>query len=251
MTVVLLFLCSFSGHTGPADANVQMCVDHFPPRQIQTPDGHWTGYSVAVVQAIADRAKVSLTFTINTPFGRCLKYMKSGETQIMSGLRRTDERLEYMHMEPYSIASTSLLFSRTASELNISQPRQLAGLIVGVMRGFTYAKEFERMRDHIQLVEVGSLSAGFGMLNKGRIDVMMATDYYGYYQMQKEHSRGQFKVQPLSFTTDSPVYIGLSKAGLSDDISLRLQDATRALRKDGTIQAILQAHKPQVVSTSN
>lgn len=226
-----------------APASIELCVDNFPPRQILNEDGSWAGHSVDVVRALMAHLKIPLSITDDTPFPRCLLKMQQGETDLMVGLRKNPQRETYMQMMPYSVAATSLFFSRNDFPEKINKLEDLQGRIIGAVRGFTYSQGFELFRHRLQLVEVHSLDAGFGMLKKGRIELMLATDYLGHSIISKAEFDGQFQAQPLALTTEAPVYIGLSKRSPAFIRAEQIQTAVDTLRKQGLFEAILKRSK--------
>lgn len=226
-----------------APASIELCVDDFPPRQILNNDGSWSGHSIDVIRALMAHLKIPLTITDDTPFPRCLLKMQQGETDLMVGLRKNSQRETYMQMMPYSIAATSLFFSRNDFPEKINKLEDLQGRVIGAVRGFTYSQWFELFRHRLQLVEVHSLEAGFGMLEKERIELMLATDYLGHSIISKAEFHGQFKAQPLALTTEAPVYIGLSKRSPAFIWAEQIQTAVDTLRKQGLFEAILKRSK--------
>ncbi|ALS97989.1 hypothetical protein AT746_06735 [Lacimicrobium alkaliphilum] len=237
--------CLAQSNSAPADvpASVELCVDDFPPRQILNKDGSWSGHSIDVIRAIMAHLDIPLTITADTPFPRCLLKMQQGETDLMVGLRKNPEREAYMQMMPYSVAATSLFFSKSDFPGQINKLTDLQDRVIGAVRGFTYSQGFELFRHRLQLVEVHSLDAGFGMLQKGRIELMLATDYLGQIIINKPEFSGQFKAQPLALTTEAPVYIGLSKQSPAFIWAERIQAAVDTLREQGHFEAILKRSK--------
>ncbi|WP_168171506.1 transporter substrate-binding domain-containing protein [Lacimicrobium sp. SS2-24] len=223
--------------------SLRLCVDHFPPRQVLNEDGSWSGHSIEIVRELADYLKVPLLISNNTPFPRCLLDMQEGEADLMVGLRKNPERDAYMQLMPYSIAATSAFFSRADSNIQVQALSDLQGRIIGAVRGFTYTEGFESVRDHLNLVEVHAIEAGFGMLKRKRIDLMMATDYLGELVINKPEFKGLFIAQPLTLTTEAPVYIGLSRHSPAYGFAPRIEKAVEHLREQGRFDKILQQSK--------
>jgi len=188
-----------------------MCVDHYPPLQVIT-DNMVTGENVEVTKQLVRKLGLELTFTSDTPFVRCLEYLKTGQVDLMAGLLRSEERAKFAHLFLYDDLTVKTFFRhRTGKEINRFE--DLAGLNVAVLRG---VRQFSKFDDaplgFFNKIEVNTLPAAFGMLNKKRVDLVAATDYYG---LQILNSNDVYKANIVQVAyreqSGTQVYIALSK----------------------------------------
>ncbi|NMH60413.1 substrate-binding periplasmic protein [Alteromonas ponticola] len=216
-----------------------MCIDHFPPRQIIEEGKEPTGYSVEIVKAVIQEAGLTLGFTPDTPFTRCLRMLKYGQSDLMAGLIDTPERQEYMVLLPYSSESVKRFFSLKSLKRNIETLDDLKGLSVSTVRGFEYPEEFEQVESSIDVTRVGSVEAAFEMVRLKRIDVVIVSDFRGKHYSQLPRFDDQLKSHPLTLAPPKPVNIGISKKGNAFKYLPQIERAVKKLQKNGTIEALL------------
>jgi len=82
-----------------------------------------------------------------------------------------------------------------------------------LLRGVQQSKEFDQAPSgYFNKVEVGSLLAAFSMLEKGRIDAVVCTDYYGDAILKRTTAFAQTLVKSsYTMQQDTQVFIAVSK----------------------------------------
>jgi len=191
---------------------MKMCIDHYPPLQIILPNGSVTGENVEVTRQLVERMGLQLTFTLNTPFTRCLVLLKHGLVDIMAGLTATLERREQYHMLLFDDSMLKAFFILKGSNA-IDNFDDLAGLRIASLRGAKHFKQFDNANDSLfTKVEVNTLESAFKMLAIERVDAVITTDYYGDYLLQniKELSDKIMKAG-YAYTDKTQTYIAISK----------------------------------------
>lgn len=216
-----------------------MCIDHYPPRQIIESGKEPTGTSVEVVKAVVREAGLTLTFSPNTPFSRCLRQLQHGTSDLMAGLIRTPERESFLELISYSNESSKRLFSLKTLNKDIIQRNDLQGLSVATVRGFEYPPEFVSVRNTLSVTELGSVEKAFEMVLLGRADVVIVTDYIGIQLSNQPRYENRFRMQPMKMSTADNVYIGISKKSSAVEHVSSLKQAVQKLLSNGTIKALL------------
>jgi len=219
---------------------IEMCIDHFPPRHIIVEGEEPTGYSVETVKAIAKQAGLTLTFTPNIPFARCLRMLKNGHSDVMAGLVRSEEREQYMAFIPYNNQSKKRFFSLKTFERNITSLADLNGVSIAIIRGFEYPIEFESEFDSLDIIELGSIEAALEAVRLGRVDVTIITDYQGVQLGSVPRFKALMKAHPLTFKTDE-IYLGISKKGKAMEFLPQIRNAIETLKNNGSIDKILNS----------
>lgn len=188
-----------------------MCVDHYPPLQVIDGD-HVTGENVEIIKQLAKKMKLQLSFTPDTPFKRCLDYLKQGKVDLMSGLLDSPERREFAHLMLYDdLTIKSTFVHKDGTKVNSFS--DLTNLNIGILRGVKQFKQFdEAPKGMFNITEVNTLPAAFGMLAKKRLDAVITTDNYGLQILKTDEFIADNVVKSgYEVKTGTQVYIALSK----------------------------------------
>lgn len=212
-----MLCCTFallgSHHTHATQPNtLLLCVDHYPPLQIILPNGQVTGENVEIAKAFAKAANYKLEFTPNTPFKRCLQWLKQGKVDMMVGLLDSPERQASLKMFLYDKETVKTVFQAKATT-DITSLNTLKGKRIGLVRGVKQFEAFDNRKEQdFELVYVNNLESAFGMLAKQRVDAVVCTDYYGHNILrQNPEFRSQIRQASFKATQGTEVYIGISK----------------------------------------
>lgn len=107
-------------------------------------DGVASGFEIEIFQAVAETLGLNVAFT-ECPWQRCLSMIRNGHSDALISALVTPERLAYMHFssEPISKSETAF-FVRSTKVIEFNGDyNALAGLSIGVTRGFSYGAEFD------------------------------------------------------------------------------------------------------------
>ncbi|MBE1301524.1 MAG: transporter substrate-binding domain-containing protein [Alteromonadaceae bacterium] len=189
-----------------------LCVDHYPPLQIIQPNGQVTGENVEVAKAFAKAANYRLEFTPNTPFKRCLQWLKQGKVDMMVGLLNSQERDQTLNMFLYDKETVKTVFL-SQSAADVTTLDDLKGKRVGLVRGVKQFEAFDHRKEQdFELIYVNNLESAFGMLAKKRVEAVICTDYYGHNILRQNPAySSQIRQASFEVTQGTEVYIGISK----------------------------------------
>ncbi|WP_448213422.1 substrate-binding periplasmic protein [Colwellia sp. MEBiC06753] len=190
---------------------VTMCVDHYPPLQIFTPNGNVTGENVEIAKQFFSKLDINLTFTVDTPFSRCIQMLKLGKVDVMVGLLESKQRREDFEMLLYDDLTHKRFFVHKDGP-TINKFSDLKQLTIATLRGVKQFKAFDEEDKLFSKVEVSSTNAAFIMLAKGRVDAVITTDFYGeqWLAQSPEFASGIVKAD-FHITKDTQTYIAISK----------------------------------------
>jgi polar amino acid transport system substrate-binding protein len=217
--IAFLYLCIIGAMYSPKSNSLEissdeltMCIDHYPPLQVILADGQATGENVEVAKAFIQRIGIELAFTENTPFKRCIELLKVGRVDIMVGILDSIQRQTDFHMYLYDDMTVKAFFTRKHGP-QISSFSDLKGLNIALLRGVQQSKRFDQApRNLFNKIEVNSLLAAFSMLEVGRVDAVVCTDYYGEHILNRSTNLSSVIVKSTyTMSKDTPVFIALSK----------------------------------------
>lgn len=223
-----------------------MCIDHYPPLQVVLPEGKATGENVEVAREFVNRLGYELNFTADTPFKRCLQWLKEGLVDVMAGLLHSPQRELDYHLFLYDDHTVKRFFVRK-NYINIHRFSDLEGLVIGVVRGSRQFEQFDKApEDMFTKVYVNTLSAAFGMLAKERVDTVVSTDYYGF-TIINSHPEYRQKIMAADYTvTDgTKAYIAVSrKSQLVEDIE-RFKTLAQKMHQSGEFSELMKNFQQQ------
>ncbi|MDX3775026.1 transporter substrate-binding domain-containing protein [Chromatiaceae bacterium AAb-1] len=221
------------------------CLDHFPHFHHYADTSTPTGPSVDLMQQLADRAGFILNYTARTPGARCLRMMETGEVDLMSNLKFSPERAEFMYLLPYYNTVPESLFVLNDMARPATTIAQLQQLRLISIRNYLYTPDIKTLLDNTPLhaLQVETVEAGLEMLLRQRVDGLLAPtistldviDHNSSYQQR-------FKIMPLNTIHFSPgyIHIGLSKHSSHAGMAQSLQQALQSLIADGTVDRLYQ-----------
>ena len=220
-------LCFGSSETA-LGLEVIMAIDHYPPYHIvPTGGGEPYGETISIVNAVVERVNrqggfdISLRYTPDTPFKRCLQMMKKGEADIMGGLFNKADRETYMEMLEYKGRSNKIFVLLNTSRVSIATYDDLKNLVIGTQLGFLYFDRFDA-DSTLKKAPVLRIKQNMHKLLAGRIDTFILSEIqFKGIQDQYPKLASQLKTADYVYDKLNPVCIGISRQSiLSDPIYL-------------------------------
>ncbi|SNY56701.1 ABC-type amino acid transport substrate-binding protein [Arsukibacterium tuosuense] len=224
------------------------CLDHFPHFHEYDNSDTPVGPSVVLMQELARRAGFQLSFTPRTSLARCLKLMEQGDVDLMSNLRYSDERNQFMYLLPYSSNVAESLFLRKADQRLIDSKAQLRGLTLATLRHYLYNPATMALiaEESRHIAQVDSIEVALEMLLRNRIDGLVAPTISTTEAIKAISSYQQrFKIAPLDFSGVAPNNIHLAIARNSPNAALKplLQQHLQTMIDDGTVARLIRNPK--------
>lgn len=200
------------------------------------------GSTIEIAAAVARRVGLAYDIRYVGPFPRVLLAAHKGEVDLISEMKDTPERRDYIAFPATPIFVNPIaVFARRDHPIAFSTWNDL----VGHRGGITLANKFgggfdEFLVQHLTIEQAPRLEAGFAMLAKDRIDYFVTGYYPGLAYLIRAKEEQQF-VALDPYVTASDNFIGLAKKsgciGRLGDIDAALADLLRS----GEVQRILQS----------
>ncbi len=204
----LLFFLPFSVY-GEEVEEILYVGSPYPPWRI-IEDGNIRGINTEILEAILSRHNIRMKFLV-APWKRCLREMKSGNADIMTGVLRKKDREKYMYFiePPYKTKSNTAVYVREGQEL-IKKYEDIYGKRIGVVRG---AKHFDRFdADEKIIKEVTTTNdLNFEKLSRGRVDAVVCQEVVGDYIVATKGYEGKIEKCPYKYEKPKNVYFTVSK----------------------------------------
>ncbi len=157
-------------------------ANHAPPYRI-IEGGERTGLYVEIFEEIAERLGWEVHYR-EAPFRRVLRMVQQGEVDVMLGPLETEERAELMEFVAPAFPPERRLFFYLNKEHRIERYADLYGRAIGVLEGASYFPRFDDDEDLLK-EPAPRYENLMLMLQKGRVDVVIAPELVGLYAVEK------------------------------------------------------------------
>lgn len=183
VTTLLLVLLSSPAwaqlDTDTADApTVTVGVNHAPPYRMMD-NGVARGLDLEVFEAISRQLGWAVQYR-EAPIRRALKLVEEGEIDVLLGPRRTQAREEHLDFALAAFPAERRLFFYQTGTQRIDRYEDLYGRVIGVLEGAHYFPRFDA-DDRIMKESATKYSNLMRMLDRGRVDVVIAPEVVGQY----------------------------------------------------------------------
>ncbi|BBD08568.1 substrate-binding periplasmic protein [Desulfovibrio ferrophilus] len=204
------------------------------------------GIDVDILNEAAARMRVGLEFR-PADFGTCLKWMKNGQADIMTGLLMTPAREQYLTYvtPPYATQTASAFYALKHRAKGITSYEHLRALRVGVKRGEKHFPQFD-IDSALRKSQVASMDDGFKRLTGNRIQTFIANETQADWWLAA-HPKTDALVNkaPLKYQGYQPMHFAFSKKSRHADRADQLSKMLVRLIQDGTIDAVLRRYSPR------
>lgn len=157
-------------------------ANHAPPYRILQ-GGERTGLYVEIFEEIAQRLGWEVHYR-EAPFRRVLRMVQQGEVDVMLGPLETEERSELIEFVAPAFPPERRLFFYLNKEHRIDRYADLYGRAIGVLEGASYFPRFDDEEDLLK-EPAPRYENLMLMLQKGRVDVVIAPELVGLYAVEK------------------------------------------------------------------
>jgi polar amino acid transport system substrate-binding protein len=166
------------------------------------------------------------------PWSRALRQLDQAECGV-AGIYRNTERLQKYDFSAAIFVERLRLYTRRGRGLSFSGIPDLAGLRIGVIRGWSYGDAFDRARQAGQLVaeEVAADAQNFSKLESGRLDAVLAVEQAGATLLAGgAYPSVQALPRPLAVNS---THLAFHKSARSAALLKRFDEAMEQLRRNG------------------
>ncbi len=189
---------------------VVVATDIWPPFRVEEINGELTGIDIDFMHTLGKSMGITFKF-VKYPWIRCLKEMKAGNVDIMSGLAFTADRNEYITYtkKPYYICYPAF-FTHKNSDVTIETYKDLYRYQIGITRGSAYFEKFDSdtlLNKYLLHNEESLLT----MLYKNRLQAIIGTDTQVAYDLIRLNMDSTIIKQPYIPDSKIELFIGVSR----------------------------------------
>lgn len=167
--------------------------------------------------------------------------VKTGQADIILDINKTQERQQYLTYLPHYREQPLPLkfYTRKSANITINNYQDLLPLTIGVIRGYTYFKAFDK-DDNLLKVPLNTKVQLINMLRYKRIEAFIARGDTLSVLPEFQQYQDEFTISTLQYSKAVPSYLGLSKRSAFHNQQAFIEQNLRELVKSGEIEKIFQ-----------
>ncbi|MBU3917199.1 transporter substrate-binding domain-containing protein [bacterium] len=211
----------------------------FPPYEFESTDGRAEGVLVEIVQTVFQKADIPLELKF-LPFQRALTTAQAGTIDGLFNFYKNPERLEHFDYSYPVINNPLVLFVMKDSTLTFNgNLDSLSGKKIGVLRGYTYGKDFDDNSLFVKDIS-SSHPSNLKKLALGRIDAYPCDRLVGIFIARQEKLMSELKIlqTPLKVMEG---HIGFTK-GKHQNVLEKINPIIAKMRQNGDIERMIDAY---------
>jgi polar amino acid transport system substrate-binding protein len=212
-----------------------------PPFMFADPEtGEASGLYPVLIRAVFARAEIPVEIKAY-PWKRALSYGESGETGV-GGIYKNENRVQVFDYSDPIFAEKLVLYVRRDFPLDFKGLASLKGKRIGVIRGWSYGSDFDRMRSERAFVADEASSDAFNFQKlaiRREIDCVIATDVSGDPALERLGLSGAIVKEKIPLAI-LDVYIVFSNKSPDKKIIPIFNRTLAKMKSDGSYGAVVR-----------
>ncbi len=200
------------------------------------------GLDIEILNEISEKLNIKIQVR-RSPWARSLENIKSGESDIITGVAHTDERAEFIdYIEPSYYSVTPVFYVHKGKGHLIKNYNDLYAYSIGYSIKSAYFEPFNSDRK-LNKVELSTEAQLIRMLILGRVDVIIGTNPNLAYDLLQAGESS--KVEPVFYTPpkETKLYIGLSKKSKLITRKKEIENVLNGMIKNDRIKKIMTIYR--------
>lgn len=206
-----------------------------------TPSG-FKGLDIEILNELSDKLKIRIQVR-RSPWARSLENIKTGESDIITGVAHTDERAEFIHyIEPSYYYVTPVFYVQKGKGNLIKNYNDLYSYSIGYSIKSAYFEPFNS-DTKLNKVEISTEAQLIRMLVLGRVDVIIGTNPNLAYDLLQTGVSAS--VEPVLYTPPkvTKLYLGLSKKSQLKTRKIEIEKVIKDMLTNNRIKKIMTNYR--------
>ena len=241
---LILKLCALTlsfSQLAVAEQKLKLITENYPPFNYSSEGKNFAreegikGISVEIVQNMMERSGVDYSMTLRTPWTRAYEQAKNKEGFGVFSTAMTEERKSVFKWVGPLVSDNWIILKKSGSPITISTLEELKNYRVGGYKGDATTEYL--LANGINVDQTALNTRNPKKLEAGRIDLWVSSELSSpYIAKMAEVGRGEevFRYKSVDY------YLALNNT-TPDETVQKLQSALDSMRKDGTLEAILNS----------
>ena len=198
-----------------------------------------SGIDVELADLLAARLELNLQH-VRCPWKRCLLLAKNGEIDLLPGVFKRSERMEFIaYIHPAYLRASKAFYSLKGDGVSIKAYSDLKSFRIGVERGASAFLQFDN-DNTLDKYELPNLATMIKMLDVDRLDAFVAATIPTDYSLIRNGLRERISKSTYVYSgEDSVAYFGLSKTSQHHSNLSSFNRVMSELEAEGEISKIL------------
>lgn len=235
--LVLLFNCLHMAHA--------QCTRLVIAADPAYPPMHWfdgenmQGASVEIAKRVLDDLKIPYLVQFFGPFPRIMKMAENGEVDMVTTLKKTPEREQFLlYPKTPALSNPVAVFQSRQRPFKFQDRADLVGLKGGITRGNKFGDDFDDyIKNSLAVEEANNPESNFSKLAAGHIDYFITGYFAGMAYLLKRGDEDQFLAK-TPYVVDTPNYLALTRRGRCADKLDAIDAKLAQLKKSGMLDEI-------------
>jgi polar amino acid transport system substrate-binding protein len=205
------------------------------------PNG-FKGLDIEILNEISEKLNIKIQIR-RSPWARSLENIKSGESDIITGVAYTDERATFIdYIEPSYYSVTPVFYVQKGKGHLIKNYNDLYSYSIGYSIKSAYFEPFNSDKK-LNKVEVSTEAQLIRMLVLGRVDVIIGTNPNLAYDLLQ--TGDNLKAEPVYYAPpkETKLYIGLSKKSKLITRKKEIESVLNGLLQNNRIKKIMTIYR--------
>ena len=220
--------------------DIQFAVDESNPPFMykDSTSGQAAGLYPEMVKIIFNKIGTKVTVT-PYQWKRLLSLSESGDVGV-AGIYKNEKRLLiYDYSEPI-FDEKIVIYTKKENKFNFSGVSDLKGKKIGVIRGWSYGDDFDKLKENGEVVvdETTADEFNFKKLEAGRLDCLLTIQQAGDALVQ-ELGLSEKVVMLGTPVVVNPTYIVFAKSTKNQELIQKINAALDQVKQDGSYQAMM------------
>ncbi|WP_343624337.1 substrate-binding periplasmic protein [Roseateles puraquae] len=218
-----------------------------PPYSMRLADGRLSGLNVEMVELVLGRMGCRVQW-VELPWARALVELEAGRLDVLPGGFRRPEREGYAYFVAQHELSRNRLYVRAADRARVGAATRLAevpGLRLGVQIGVVYGPEYAELVSQpafrTRLTQATTRRSLWQMLELGRVDGVLSSEASARWELAQEGLHQRIVATDVVLSNE-PAYVLVSKHSRDAAWAQRYQDASAALKAEGTTARVVRKY---------
>lgn len=206
-----------------------------------TVDNEPMGFELEIFQSVMDKMGYRVDF-VEMPWKRCLKFLQSGEVDVVISMLINKEREMFTIFPDEHISTTDfMLISLEESDIQYQNPLiNLKDYKIGSILGFHYGDEFDNA-SYLDKVEVGNSELLLELLLKKRLDLALGNRTVITNSIHKKKLTKKLVFHEPPVKSDN-LYVGFSKNKAHETLTKEFSSVLKLFKNSDQYQVILNKY---------
>lgn len=233
--ILLCFITLFST-SAHAETTLKFATMNIKPYGIEDPNNLEIGIFREIHQSIAHTSKITVQDTL-LPLKRMIGEIEVGKTNCGTFIRSSLNEVKYEQIAEVIPKLRMLLVLRKG--IIFKGYEDLKGYRVAIPHGYSGAPIPND--PEIKRVKTNNYEQSVKLLSAGRVDAIAGSSYSILYSLKEQKLKHE-DLGNIFIMREMPVWLQCTKGALSDKVKLSLRTAIETLKRDGTINKIMEKY---------